>query len=123
MNNQFFSKEQLKKAVNEYLDLDNQISTLQKAIKERKDKKQISNHELHKFISKFFPASDATVFKTLKLVFKVNSLLYRANINNFEVGNTEYFFNLIKDIYKKGIVLNDLFKIINKKQDPSLDFF
>ena len=39
MNNQFFSKDKLKTAVDEYLDLDNQILALQKAIKERKTKK------------------------------------------------------------------------------------
>ena len=43
MNNQFFSKDQLKKAVNEYLDLDNEILTLQKLLKKGKKKRKIIN--------------------------------------------------------------------------------
>ena len=39
MENQSF-KDQLKMIVKEYLDIDNEILTLQKAIKERKDKKE-----------------------------------------------------------------------------------
>ena len=39
MENQSF-KSQLKQIVKEYLDIDNEIATLQKAIKERKDKKE-----------------------------------------------------------------------------------
>ena len=39
MENQSF-KSQLKNVVKEYLDIDNEISTLQKAIKERKEKKE-----------------------------------------------------------------------------------
>lgn len=39
MENQSF-KTQLKQIVKEYLDIDNEISTLQKALKERKDKKE-----------------------------------------------------------------------------------
>ena len=39
MENQSF-KSQLKQIVKEYLDVDNEIATLQKAIKERKDKKE-----------------------------------------------------------------------------------
>ena len=39
MENQSF-KSQLKNIVKEYLDIDNEISTLQKAIKERKEKKE-----------------------------------------------------------------------------------
>ena len=39
MENQSF-KTQLKQIVKEYLDIDNEIATLQKALKERKDKKE-----------------------------------------------------------------------------------
>ena len=39
MENQSF-KSQLKQIVKEYLDVDNEIATLQKALKERKDKKE-----------------------------------------------------------------------------------
>tara|TARA_Y100001936_G_scaffold219598_1_gene233081 strand:+ start:272 stop:655 length:384 start_codon:yes stop_codon:yes gene_type:complete len=39
MENQSF-KNQLKQIVKEYLDIDNEIATLQKALKERKDKKE-----------------------------------------------------------------------------------
>ena len=39
MENQSF-KSQLKQIVKEYLDIDNEIATLQKALKERKDKKE-----------------------------------------------------------------------------------
>ena len=39
MENQSF-KNQLKQVVKEYLDIDNEISTLQKALKERKEKKK-----------------------------------------------------------------------------------
>ena len=39
MENQSF-KNQLKQVVKEYLDIDNEISTLQKALKERKEKKE-----------------------------------------------------------------------------------
>lgn len=40
MNSQMDFKTKLKLMVNEYLDIDNQILTLQKAIKERRDKKE-----------------------------------------------------------------------------------
>ena len=39
MNNQFFSIDKLKTAVDEYLDLDNQILALQKAIKKENKKR------------------------------------------------------------------------------------
>ena len=39
MENQSF-KTQLKQIVKEYLDIDNEISTLQKALRERKEKKR-----------------------------------------------------------------------------------
>ena len=45
MENQFF-KQKLRESVKEYLNIDNEINTLQAAIKERKNKKE----ELSKFI-------------------------------------------------------------------------
>ena len=91
MNNQFFSKDQLKKAVNEYLALDNEILTLQKAIKERKSKKDklstlilsvMKEHEI-----------DQMNMNNNKLVYTISQCKTPLNKNYLNGVLTDYFKN------------------------------
>jgi len=109
MNNQFFSKEQLKKAVNEYLDLDNQISTLQKAIKERKDKKQ----KLSQLILSVMKENDIDQMNmnNNKLVYTVSQCKTPLNKNYLNTVLSDYFKNNEKAIDVINHILNNRKKV------------
>lgn len=96
MENQSF-KSQLKQIVKEYLDIDNEIATLQKALKERKDKKE----KLSKLI-----------LGTMK-----NQDIQQMNINNEKLVYqvTQYKTPLTKPYL--NTVLSDFFKSEDKAQN------
>ena len=96
MENQSF-KSQLKQIVKEYLDIDNEIATLQKALKERKDKKE----KLSKLI-----------LGTMK-----NQDIQQMNINNEKLVYqvTQYKTPLTKPYLNS--VLSDFFKSEDKAQN------
>ncbi len=96
MENQSF-KMQLKQIVKEYLDIDNEIATLQKAIKERKDKKE----KLSKMI-----------LGTMK-----NKDIQQMNVNNEKLvySVTQYKTPLTKPYLNN--VLNDYFHNEDKAQN------
>ena len=91
MNNQFFSKDKLKNAVNEYLDLDNEIMTLQKAIKSRKEKKD----KLSKVILNVMKNNeiDQMNMKNDKLIYSVSQCKTPLNKNYLNTVLTDYFDN------------------------------
>lgn len=109
MNNQFFSKEQLKNAVNEYLDLDNQISTLQKAIKERKDKKQ----KLSQLILSVMKENDIDQMNmnNNKLVYTVSQCKTPLNKNYLNTVLSDYFKNNEKAMDVINHILNNRKKV------------
>ena len=109
MNNQFFSKEQLKKAVNEYLDLDNQISTLQKAIKERKDKKQ----KLSQLILSVMKKNDIDQMNMNndRLVYTVSQCKTPLNKNYLNTVLSSYFNNNEKTTDVIDHILNNRKKV------------
>jgi hypothetical protein len=96
MENQSF-KSQLKQVVKEYLDIDNEIATLQKALKERKDKKE----KLSKLI-----------LGTMK-----NQDIQQMNINNEKLVYqvTQYKTPLTKPYLNN--VLSEFFKSEDKAQN------
>ena len=96
MENQSF-KMQLKQIVKEYLDIDNEIATLQKAIRERKDKKE----KLSKMI-----------LGTMK-----NKDIQQMNVNNEKLvySVTQYKTPLTKPYLNN--VLNDYFHNEDKAQN------
>lgn len=96
MENQSF-KTQLKQIVKEYLDIDNEIATLQKALKERKDKKE----KLSKLI-----------LGTMK-----NQDIQQMNINNEKLVYqvTQYKTPLTKPYLNS--VLSEFFKSEDKAQN------
>ena len=96
MENQSF-KSQLKQIVKEYLDIDNEIATLQKALKERKDKKE----KLSKLI-----------LGTMK-----NQDIQQMNINNEKLVYqvTQYKTPLTKPYLNS--VLSEFFKSEDKAQN------
>lgn len=91
MNNQFFSKDKLKNSVNEYLDLDNEIMTLQKAIKSRKEKKD----KLSKIILNIMKNNeiDQMNMKNDKLIYSVSHCKTPLNKNYLNTVLTNYFDN------------------------------
>ena len=95
MENQSF-KTQLKQIVKEFLDIDNEISTLQKALKERKDKKE----KLSKLILGTMKTQD----------------IQQMNINNEKLVYqvTQYKTPLTKPYLNN--VLSDFFKSEDKAQ-------
>lgn len=91
MNNQFFSKDKLKSAVTEYLNLDNEIMALQKAIKERKQKKE----KLSKTILTVMRENDIEQMNTKndKLIYSVSQCKTPLNKNYLNNVLSEYFNN------------------------------
>ena len=65
MDNQFF-KQKLKESVKEYLNIDNEINTLQAAIKERKKKKEELVAQLQELAAS--ETENKTAFQTLKKI-------------------------------------------------------
>jgi hypothetical protein len=90
MENQFF-KQKLRESVKEYLNIDNEINTLQAAIKERKNKKE----ELTKFILEAMKDNEIQQMNinNEKLVYSVSQ--YKAPLNKNYLNNvlTNYFNN------------------------------
>jgi len=90
MENQSF-KSQLKNIVKEYLDIDNEISTLQKALKERKEKKE----KLSKMILGTMKTQDIQQMNinNEKLVYQVTQ--YKTPLTKPYLSNvlTEFFKN------------------------------
>lgn len=105
MNNQFFSKDKLKSAVNEYLALDNEIATLQKAIKERKNKKD----KLTKIILNVMKNNDIDQMNMNndKLIYSVSQCKTPLNKNYLNTVLTDYFDNTDKATDVINHILNN----------------
>ena len=90
MDNQFF-KQKLKESVKEYLNIDNEINTLQAAIKERKKKKE----ELSAFILGAMKSNEIQQMNinNEKLVYSVSSSKAPLNKNYLNNVLTNYFNN------------------------------
>ena len=126
MNNQFFSKDKLKGAVNDYLELDNQILTLQKAIKERKEKKD----KLSKVILNVMKDNeiDQMNLKNDKLVYTVSQCKSPLNKNYLNSVLSDYFNNNEKTVDVINHILNNrqkverirLKRVIDKKKNVML---
>jgi hypothetical protein len=111
--NQFF-KQKLKKAVQEYLDIDNEIITLQKAIKERKQKKEklgeliigtMKNNEIQQMN-----------LKENKLVYTVSQTKTPINKDYLNKVLLNYFNNE----HKTADVLNHIFENRGRKEKVRL---
>ena len=90
MDNQFF-KQKLKESVKEYLNIDNEINTLQASIKERKKKKE----ELSAFILGAMKSNEIQQMNinNEKLVYSVSSCKAPLNKNYLNNVLTNYFNN------------------------------
>tara|TARA_B110000114_G_C14999894_1_gene360252 strand:+ start:260 stop:667 length:408 start_codon:yes stop_codon:yes gene_type:complete len=90
MDNQFF-KQKLKESVKEYLNIDNEINTLQVAVKERKKKKE----ELSAFILGAMKSNEIQQMNinNEKLVYSVSSCKTPLNKNYLNNVLTNYFNN------------------------------
>lgn len=102
MSNQMDFKTKLKSMVNEYLDIDNQIVTLQKAIKERRDKKEkisktILNTMKHNEIEQMNINNEKLVYS----VTQSKTPLNKAYLNNV-------LSNYFRDSDKAGDVINHI---------------
>lgn len=109
MNNQFFSQEQLKITVKEYLELDNQIATLQKAVKERKDKKQ----KLSQLILSVMKKNDIDQMNMNndRLVYTVSQCKTPLNKNYLNTVLSSYFNNNEKTTDVIDHILNNRKKV------------
>ena len=90
MDNQFF-KQKLKESVKDYLTIDNEIATLQTAIKERKSKKD----ELSSFILGAMKSNEIEQMNinNEKLVYSVSQCKSPLNKNYLNSVLTDYFNN------------------------------
>ena len=92
MDDNYF-KQKLRENVKEYLNIDNEIATLQAAIKERKTKKE----ELSKFILGAMKNNEIQQMNinNEKLVYSVSQTKYKAPLNKSYLNNvlTNYFNN------------------------------
>ena len=108
MENQFF-KQKLRESVKEYLNIDNEINTLQAAIKERKNKKE----ELTKFILEAMKDNEIQQMNinNEKLVYSVSQ--YKAPLNKNYLNNvlTNYFNNNDKALDVMNHILSNRGKV------------
>lgn len=108
MENQFF-KQKLRESVKEYLNIDNEINTLQAAIKERKNKKE----ELTKFILEAMKDNEIQQMNinNEKLVYSVSQ--YKAPLNKNYLNNvlTNYFNNNDKALDVMNHILTNRGKV------------
>ena len=108
MENQFF-KQKLRESVKEYLNIDNEINTLQAAIKERKNKKE----ELSKFILEAMKDNEIQQMNinNEKLVYSVSQ--YKAPLNKNYLNNvlTNYFNNNDKALDVMNHILSNRGKV------------
>lgn len=108
MENQFF-KQKLRESVKEYLNIDNEINTLQSAIKERKNKKE----ELTKFILEAMKDNEIQQMNinNEKLVYSVSQ--YKAPLNKNYLNNvlTNYFNNNDKALDVMNHILTNRGKV------------
>ena len=108
MENQFF-KQKLRESVKEYLNIDNEINTLQAAIKERKNKKE----ELSKFILEAMKDNEIQQMNinNEKLVYSVSQ--YKAPLNKNYLNNvlTNYFNNNDKALDVMNHILTNRGKV------------
>jgi len=108
MENQFF-KQKLRESVKEYLNIDNEINTLQAAVKERKNKKE----ELTKFILEAMKDNEIQQMNinNEKLVYSVSQ--YKAPLNKNYLNNvlTNYFNNNDKALDVMNHILTNRGKV------------
>ena len=118
---QFF-KDELKKEVKEYLDIDDQIKALNKAVKERRDKKKKLSENILVNMKKF--DIDFMNTKNGKLVYTESKRKEGLNKKNLIAGLNTYFNNEDQSKKVSQIVLdsrNDVKKVtlrrtVNKKK-------
>ena len=108
MENQFF-KQKLRESVKEYLNIDNEINTLQAAVKERTNKKE----ELTKFILEEMKDNEIQQMNinNEKLVYSVSQ--YKAPLNKNYLNNvlTNYFNNNDKALDVMNHILTNRGKV------------
>jgi hypothetical protein len=123
---QFF-KNQLKGEVKDYLEIDDQIKALNKAIKERRDRKKKLSESILVNMKKF--DIDFMNTKNGKLVYTETKRKEGLNKKNLILGLNNYFEDEVRAKMVSKIVLdsrNEVKKVtlrrtINKKQDNSLN--
>ena len=123
---QFF-KNQLKAEVKDYLEIDDQIKALNKAIKERRDRKKKLSESILVNMKKF--DIDFMNTKNGKLVYTETKRKEGLNKKNLILGLNNYFEDEARAKMVSKIVLdsrNEVKKVtlrrtINKKQDNSLN--
>ena len=123
---QFF-KNQLKGEVKDYLEIDDQIKALNKAIKDRRDRKKKLSESILVNMKKF--DIDFMNTKNGKLVYTETKRKEGLNKKNLIVGLNNYFEDEARAKMVSKIVLdsrNEVKKVtlrrtINKKQDNSLN--
>jgi hypothetical protein len=119
---QFF-KDQLKKEVKEYLDIDDQIKALNKAVKERRDKKKKLSDNILVNMKKF--EIDFMNTKNGKLVYTESKRKENLNKKNLLTGLNSFFNDEDKSKLVSKIVLDGrsevkkvtLRRTINKKKE------
>ena len=119
---QFF-KDQLKKEVKEYLEIDDQIKALNKAIRERRDKKKKLSDNILVNMKKF--QIDFMNTKNGKLVYTESKRKENLNKKNLLTGLNEFFNDEEKSKVVSQIVLDNrsevkkvtLRRTINKKKE------
>jgi hypothetical protein len=117
-----FFKDQLKQEVKEYLDIDDQIKALNKAIKDRRDKKKKLSENILVNMKKF--ELDVMNTKNGKLVYTESKRKEGLNKKNLIVGLNTYFKNEDKSKEVSKIIMNSraevkkvtLRRTINKKK-------
>jgi hypothetical protein len=123
---QFF-KNQLKSEVKDYLEIDDQIKALNKAIKERRDRKKKLSESILVNMKKF----DIDFMKTKngKLVYTETKRKEGLNKKNLIMGLNNYFEDEVRAKMVSKIVLDSrteikkitLRRTTNKKQDNSIN--
>ncbi len=105
MNNQFL-KEQLKSSVKEYLELDDQIKTLNKAVRERRKRKK----ELSEYILKLMEQNELT-----QMNLKDGKLIY-AKSKNLVPLNKKHIVNSLSSYFRDDHKATELFDYLMKSR-------
>jgi hypothetical protein len=121
-----FYKEELKTNVKEYLDLDDQIKALNKAVKERRDRKKKISEEILDNMKKF--EIDCMNTKNGKLIYSESKRKENLNKKNLITGLNTFFNDEDKSKEVSKIVLDSrkevvkvtLRRTINKKKNNFL---
>jgi hypothetical protein len=82
----------------------------------REDQNYIERHQLQQFIEKFYPENTAAIDGMLTLVFELNSILLKDDVNRIHIKNLPLFFNIFRVVNTDGRKLSQQYKGFDKNK-------